>query len=910
MANNGGIEVARAFVTITPSMEGAQKEMTSELVPAAEAAGEEAGKKAGSKISSAIGSVLKASAKVIGAGLTAAAGAATAAIGTAVKEAKELAEVGDRIDKESQKLGISAQAYQEWDAIMQHTGGSVDNLKPALKTLSKEIINNSDAFKQLGIAQEDIINQPIEDVLATTITKLQEMPPGVERTRLATQLLGKSSVELGALLNTSAEETEAMRQRVHELGGVMSNEAVKEAAAFQDNLQDLKTALNGMKRSIISQAIPSLNKLMAGFTGVIIGEEGAAEALKEGAHDFLVTVKDMLVQGLSIVDELVPTFIDVIIESLPDVINLGAQIIQTLLDAIIKALPMLLKMLPQAISLVLNLVTQTIRALVNALPDVIGTIVDALPTMIPVIIDAVVDIILAIVDKIDDIIKPIIKALPVIIKSLVSALIKAAPQLIQGITTLVTELIKMLPKVLPELIQLGFDIFFMIVENIDQIIGPLLDALPEILTTIFDAIIELIPKLIELLVENVPKFIKGLIKVQVAIIQKLPEVLQKIWEAITKFFSTVWDEWIGPAVKKVGEFFGTICETFTGIWDGIKKTAIEIVKWFLHTIAEPIALAFATAWDSISYGAKVLWWGVKTVFATGINTIIDLLNGAIDFINTIGRSVANVLGTTYEEIKPIGKIVTESFDEIGENSHEAANSVKQSFSGLDQWLDEKVAEPSKEAFKNAFSSKTGIGKTINDSTNAWKTALGTVAEKAKKMPEDVSAPANSSLNDLLKKTKQTMNDISAATGKKIPHPTVEKPHFTVSPKGWKYADLLKGVVPKFGIEWYAKAMEKGMILNGATIFGAIGNKLLGGGEAGSETVVGTNSLMNMIENAVNKASGAINRLSSLQGTRAVNSNQNITINVYGAEGQSVDALADEVIDRLQNQIYTQEAIFA
>lgn len=60
----------------------------------------------------------------------------------------------------------------------------------------------------------------------------------------------------------------------------------------------------------------------------------------------------------------------------------------------------------------------------------------------------------------------------------------------------------------------------------------------------------------------------------------------------------------------------------------------------------------------------------------------------------------------------------------------------------------------------------------------------------------------------------------------------------------------KGSLPKFSVDWYAKAMKNGMILNSPTIFGASSSSLLAGGEAGSETVVGTESLMNMIRSAV------------------------------------------------------------
>ena len=73
-----------------------------------------------------------------------------------------------------------------------------------------------------------------------------------------------------------------------------------------------------------------------------------------------------------------------------------------------------------------------------------------------------------------------------------------------------------------------------------------------------------------------------------------------------------------------------------------------------------------------------------------------------------------------------------------------------------------------------------------------------------------------------------------------------------------------------------------MILNGPTIFGVNGNHLLAGGEAGSETVVGTQSLMKMIRGAVISRAGDTN---VTYGDLIVN------VNSYGADAASI---ADDI----------------
>lgn len=163
---------------------------------------------------------LAAGAKAAAAGVAAVTAAAGAVAVKLADTANEAADYGDNVDKMSQKLGLSAEAYQEWDFIMQHSGSDVDKMSASMKKLADAVQEptkeSAAAFEKLGISIEDAAKMSQEDLFAATITALQNMESGTERTALANDLLGKSAMDLGALLNTSAEDTEAMREQVRE----------------------------------------------------------------------------------------------------------------------------------------------------------------------------------------------------------------------------------------------------------------------------------------------------------------------------------------------------------------------------------------------------------------------------------------------------------------------------------------------------------------------------------------------------------------------------------------------------------------------------------------------------------------------------------------------------------------------
>ena len=251
--------VASATLEVTPVLSGAQQSLTEQLSGAAVPAADKAGEESGGILSSSL-------AKGIAKGSAVVAGAVAAVGGALVGTAAKTAEYGDQIDKASQKLGVSSTFYQEWEAVLQHSGTSMGSMTASFKKLATASQDASKdqvaAFEAIGLSMDQVKSMSTEELFTNVISGLQGMEEGTERTALATELLGKGAMEMGALLNTSAEDTQGMIDRVHELGGVMDEAAVNDAAAFQDSLQDMKASFTGIRNSLASGLMPVLSGFM------------------------------------------------------------------------------------------------------------------------------------------------------------------------------------------------------------------------------------------------------------------------------------------------------------------------------------------------------------------------------------------------------------------------------------------------------------------------------------------------------------------------------------------------------------------------------------------------------------------------------------------------------------------------
>ena len=172
----------------------------------------------------------------LGKGMSIATAGIAAAAGAAFGLTKNVADAGDMVAKAARGAGVSGEYFQEMAfAIGQVAAVSEDELATGMTRVTKmlgEARQGSKsaiaAFEQIGISQKDIASGAVTseaafDALVGTLSSATD--PAIAAA-IATDLLGKAGADLGPKLAGSAGAISDLRSRAHELGIVMSEDAL------------------------------------------------------------------------------------------------------------------------------------------------------------------------------------------------------------------------------------------------------------------------------------------------------------------------------------------------------------------------------------------------------------------------------------------------------------------------------------------------------------------------------------------------------------------------------------------------------------------------------------------------------------------------------------------------------------
>ena len=537
-------DIGTAYVQIEPSAQGISGKIEKEFG----GVGESSGKSFNSGFGKTIGGIGK-----VTAGAVAAAGAGLAAVGTGfINASKDVAAYGDSIDKMSQKVGMSTDAYQKWDYVLKISGTEMSSMTTGLKTLTNKLDDakggseqSIEMFKQLGLSMDDLAGMSREEVFGAVINGFQGLEDSTERAALANDLFGKSGQELAPLFNTSREETAALIEEVSKYGGVMSEDAVKASAAFQDQLTAMQTAFTGLSRNLTSEFLPDLTSVMAGLTEIFAGNgEGGLKMISDGISSLVDGITDALPQVVDTGVKILEALATAILDNLPKLMEAGMDILKEIVKYIIASLPMILE-------------TGT-----KILVELALGIAKALPELIPAAIDAVLQFVDTLLDNIDMVIDA---ALQLII-GLAEGLIQAIPKILEKAPTIITKLVQALIKLAPELLKVSLELISKLAQGIVNNIPKLLQSGRQLMSDLLRALVDAI--------RNIGEIGRN-------IVDGIKNGIANAWNNLTSWFKGLFGDLIQVAKDILGiaspsKVFRKIGEQTTeGFDEGMKDFGVE-----------------------------------------------------------------------------------------------------------------------------------------------------------------------------------------------------------------------------------------------------------------------------------------------------------------------------------------------
>ena len=660
-------DIAKAYVQIIPSAEGISGNISNILNKDASQAGASSGKSFSSSFGGAVGTGLKTAA---GAATVAASG--LAALGkVVVGNAKETAAYGDNVDKLSQKIGISAEAFQEWDYVFSQNGADISILEGGMKKLSNSVADAAsgnktaiEQFEALGLSISDLNGLSQEDIFGKVIEQLQQMPEGAERTALASDLLGRSAMELGPLLNQTAADTQALKDQAHDLGMIMSDDAVKSSAAFTDSMDNMKRALTGAKNSIAADFLPGLTDITNGIANLVAGNEGATDEIANGfqklgtsisaAIPSVIGAVTSIVEAIAkVAPEIITALSSSILQALPQLAQILSGLIPQIISAITALLPQLVQVGLEIIAQLAIGIAQSLPTLIPQIVEVVMQIIEILIQNIPLFLDAGVQLITGLAEGPINSIPVLIGYIPQIIQAIVDALIKGIPILIQGAIQLVTALVDALP----------------------QIVQAIVDALPLIIQGIADALPELVPALIEGSIQLTMALVAAFPQIIAILVASLPQIINAIVQGFAALGPALVQTFTN-AVSSVAPIFNQLGSVAKTAWNSIKQAFAQVGSYFKQQFTTAVN-GVKSAWDDISAFFKQIWEQIKNVFAdagskfreVGRNIVEGIKNGIQGAWDSVASWVKGKIQELVDSVKGLLDIHSPSkvfADEVGQ----------------------------------------------------------------------------------------------------------------------------------------------------------------------------------------------------------------------------------------------------
>lgn len=443
----------------------------------------------------------------VAAGAAAAIGTAVIGAGTAmVGMANDASKVADEVDKASIRMNISTDSYQELSYAAGQCGVEMTTLESAAKKLEGTDLNFDDAINQI-----------------------MELGTAEERSAMAADLFGeKIAYTLSPLIEQSGDDFEGLKNRAHELGLVMSEEAVKTGVEYGDLSSDLKKSFEMLKTNLGSALFPVLNSVIKKLIEFMPKLQEIGQRIGPIASDFIEKL-------------------------IPPLAELAGQLLPVLLSAIGDIIPLLADIVSSIVPVMVSLFTELTPILVQIIQDVLPVVANILSMILPLI------------STILQFLTPIL-----------GLVLQLVTPLLQLVTAILTPILGLITAILTPLLQLVSGILTPIISIISALLGPL----TQIITMILEPLTGLLDVILEPLISLLEAILPPLLTLLQQGIEWLSPKLTAASNFLTGFFNFLVEE-LGTNLPKVFEKFSDFIKKF---WDGLKGFVKEGINFYIRSI--------------------------------------------------------------------------------------------------------------------------------------------------------------------------------------------------------------------------------------------------------------------------------------------------------------------------------------
>lgn len=190
--------------------------------------------------------------------------------GVAGKFVADWAHGAQVIERTSKQYGVSTDALQEWQYAVKSVGGDSESVGELFKELGLRLAEVGetgtgsalDALTLLKIRIEDIRKLKPEDQMDLIADRLSQVVDVGARTFIKDSLFGGEFEKVGEVLELGSEGIAALRKEARDLGGVLSGEALRDAAQFNKEMVKTKTIVGGVGSEIAITLLPKVQEIV------------------------------------------------------------------------------------------------------------------------------------------------------------------------------------------------------------------------------------------------------------------------------------------------------------------------------------------------------------------------------------------------------------------------------------------------------------------------------------------------------------------------------------------------------------------------------------------------------------------------------------------------------------------------